>query len=193
MTLESVDVAESVRFFREFLGLDAESYGHYFFSRGNDGVNVIGVQVAVMEYPQPLLNHHGITLYSGREELIDGLRQSAEANAQAFGVMKILPATYQHGSYSFYLQDRDTNWWEIEILEELDPYEQTLKDGESDAGDRCRTGSPLRPHQPLVRLKAGFGGGPAWRARAERRGSRVPAPRYAASTRSRTSDRFFQL
>jgi len=130
VTLESVEVAESVRFFREFLGLDAESHGHYFFSRGNNGVNVIGVQVPVMEYPQPLLNHHGITLYSGREELIDGLRQSAEAHAQAFGVTKILPATYQHGSYSFYMQDRDTNWWEIEILEQLDPYEQTLKDGE---------------------------------------------------------------
>jgi catechol 2,3-dioxygenase-like lactoylglutathione lyase family enzyme len=130
VTLESIDVGESVRFFREFLGLDAELYGEYFFSRGNGGVNVIGIQVPAMQYPQPLLNHHGITLYDGREELIDRLRSSAEAGASAYGVMKILPATYQHGSYSFYLQDRDTNWWEIEILEELDPYEQTLKDGE---------------------------------------------------------------
>lgn len=23
--------------------------------------------------------------------------------------------THQHGSYSFYLQDSDTNWWELEI------------------------------------------------------------------------------
>ncbi|MBV9582171.1 MAG: VOC family protein [Chloroflexi bacterium] len=130
VTLESVDVGESVRFFHEFLGLDAESHGHYFFSRGNGGVNVVGVQVADMQYPQPLLNHHGITLYSGREALIDELRESASGRAADFGVMKILPATYQHGSYSFYMQDRDTNWWEIEILEELDPYEQTLKDGE---------------------------------------------------------------
>jgi hypothetical protein len=130
VTLESVDVGQSVRFFREFLGLDAEPHGEYFFSRGNGGVNVIGIQVAEMECPQPLLNHHGITLYSGREELIDSLRNSAEASASSFGVMKILPATYQHGSYSFYVQDRDTNWWEIEILEDLDAYEQTLKDGE---------------------------------------------------------------
>jgi hypothetical protein len=127
-----VDVNESVRFFQQFLGLDAEPQadGHYFFSRGNGGVNVIGIQVAAMEYPQPLLNHHGITLYSGREGLIDDLRTSAETSATEYGVMKILPATYQHGSYSFYMQDRDTNWWEIEILEELDPYAQTLKDGE---------------------------------------------------------------
>ena len=132
VTLESVDVNESVRFFRDFLGLDAEPQAdrHYFFSRGNGGVNVIGIQVAAMEYPQPLLNHHGITLYSGREKLIDELRTSAETSATEYGVMKILPATYQHGSYSFYMQDRDTNWWEIEILEELDPYAQTLKDGE---------------------------------------------------------------
>jgi len=130
VTLESVDVDETVRFFGEFLGLDAELHGHYFLSRGNGGVNVIGIQVSAMEYPQPLLNHHGITLYNGREELIDALRTSVEANTSSFGVMKVLPATYQHGSYSFYMQDRDTNWWEIEILEELDAYEQTLKDGE---------------------------------------------------------------
>ena len=130
VTLESVDVEQSVRFFRDFLGLDAESRGHYFVSRGNGGVNVIGIHVPAMEYPQPLLNHHGITVYSGREALIDDLRKSAETSAAEFGVMKILPATYQHGSYSFYMQDRDTNWWEIEILEELDAYAQTLKDGE---------------------------------------------------------------
>ena len=132
VTLESIDVPQTVRFFRDFLGLDAEPQGdgHYFFSRGNGGVNVIGIQVPTMHYPQPLLNHHGITLYTGREEMINDLRQSVEAHAGDFGLMKVLPATYQHGSYSFYMQDRDTNWWEIEILEELDPYEQTLKDGE---------------------------------------------------------------
>jgi hypothetical protein len=27
----------------------------------------------------------------------------------------VFSATHQHGSYSFYLQDADTNWWELEI------------------------------------------------------------------------------
>jgi hypothetical protein len=27
----------------------------------------------------------------------------------------VFSATHQHGSYSFYLQDPDTNWWELEV------------------------------------------------------------------------------
>lgn len=130
VTLECLDIEKTVRYYREFLGLDATPQSdHHFFSRGNGGVCVIGVQVDSMHFPQPMLNHHGITL-QGNEELIDRMRRSVEASATEFGVMKVLPATHQHGSYSFYLQDLDTNWWEIEILEELDPYNQTLKDGE---------------------------------------------------------------
>jgi hypothetical protein len=39
------------------------------------------------------------------------------ACAAEFALMKVLPATRQHGSYSFYLQDADTNCWELEIWE----------------------------------------------------------------------------
>lgn len=129
VTLECRDMQKTMRFYREFLGIDAQQQGrNYFFSRGNGGVCVIGIQVE-QPMPQPVLNHHGITL-RGESQLIDRLRDSVVRNADEFGVMKVLPATSQHGSYSFYMQDLDTNWWEIEILEELDPFEQTIKDGE---------------------------------------------------------------
>jgi len=129
VTLECRDMHKTIRFYREFLGIDAEQQGpHYFFSRGNGGVCVIGVEVPEV-MPQPVLNHHGITL-RGDPAMIDRLRDSVVRNAEEFGVMKVLPATSQHGSYSFYMQDLDTNWWEIEILEELDPFQQTIKDGE---------------------------------------------------------------
>ena len=129
VTLECRDMQKTMRFYREFLGIDAEQQGtNYFFSRGNGGVCVIGVEVEDV-MPQPMLNHHGITL-RGEPELIDRLRDSVVHSSAEFGVMKVLPATSQHGSYSFYMQDLDTNWWEIEILEELDPFEQTIKDGE---------------------------------------------------------------
>jgi hypothetical protein len=29
-----------------------------------------------------------------------------------------MPPTTQHGAYSFYLEDRDSNWWEIQYVEE---------------------------------------------------------------------------
>jgi catechol-2,3-dioxygenase len=145
VTLLCSDLIETVHFYRDCLGIDAEPRddGRYLFSRGNGGVCLIAVEdaAAVDRYPQPLLNHHGITLYSGREELIDALRKNVESQAAAFGVKKVLPATYQHGSYSFYMQDRDTNWWEIEILEELDAYAQTIKDGEWTADNSDEMGA----------------------------------------------------
>ena len=129
VTLECKDLHRTMRFYHDFLGIDAEQQGpNYFFSRGNGGVCLIGVQVDDLA-PQPVLNHHGITL-RGEADLIDRLRDAVVSHADEFGVMKVLPATSQHGSYSFYMQDLDTNWWEIEILEDLDPYLQTLKDGE---------------------------------------------------------------
>jgi catechol-2,3-dioxygenase len=141
VTLECLDIDKTVRYYREFLGLDATPQSdHHFFSRGNGGVCLIGVQVDAMHFPQPMLNHHGITL-EGDVELIDRLRRSVQDHATEFGVMKVLPATFQHGSYSFYMQDLDTNWWEIEILEELDPYLQTQKDGEWTAENAAEMGA----------------------------------------------------
>jgi len=146
VTLECRDLQATMRFYRDFLGIDAEQQApHYFFSRGNGGVRLIGVQVPEVT-PQPLLNHHGITLH-GEPDLIDRVRDAVVAHAPDFGVLKVLPATSQHGSYSFYLQDLDTNWWEIEILEELDPYEQTRKDGEWTADTAALVGARFSRHR----------------------------------------------
>jgi catechol 2,3-dioxygenase-like lactoylglutathione lyase family enzyme len=154
VTLECLDIEKTVRYYHEFLGLDAAPRSdHHFFSRGNGGVCVIGVQVDSMRFPQPMLNHHGITL-QGDVELIDRLRGSVEANAAEFGVMKVLPATFQHGSYSFYMQDLDTNWWEIEILEELDPYLQTLKDGEWTTENAAEMGARFARVRTSARARA---------------------------------------
>jgi catechol 2,3-dioxygenase-like lactoylglutathione lyase family enzyme len=146
VTLECRDIQQTMRFYRDFLGIDAEQQQpHYFFSRGNGGVCLIGVQVPDVQ-PQPVLNHHGITL-QGDPDLIDRLRDAVVAHSDEFGVMKVLPATSQHGSYSFYMQDLDTNWWEIEILEELDPFEQTLKDGEWTEENAMTVGARFSRHR----------------------------------------------
>jgi catechol 2,3-dioxygenase-like lactoylglutathione lyase family enzyme len=146
VTLECKDIQKTIRFYSEFLGIDVEQQApHYFFSRGNGGVCLIGVEVPDVA-PQPVLNHHGITL-RGEPELIDRLRDAVVAHAEDFGVMKVLPATSQHGSYSFYMQDLDTNWWEIEILEELDPYHQTMKDGEWSEETAAAMGARFSRHR----------------------------------------------
>jgi hypothetical protein len=45
------------------------------------------------------------------------------------------------------MQDLDTNWWEIEILEELDPYHQTIKDGEWSEETAAAMGARFSRHR----------------------------------------------
>jgi catechol 2,3-dioxygenase-like lactoylglutathione lyase family enzyme len=132
VTLECRNVEDSMRFYHEFLGLDVERRDpHFFFTRGNGGVNMIVVERADELVEQTVLNHHGITLWTD-ESKIDELHAAAEAHKEEFGIKKIMIATHQHGSYSFYMQDRDTNWWEIEVWDgHVDPWTQTVRKREA--------------------------------------------------------------
>jgi catechol 2,3-dioxygenase-like lactoylglutathione lyase family enzyme len=118
VVLESHTLARSVRFYRDFLGLTVDERGPGFcFCRDAGGwVRVITVEVGDRLVPQKVANHHGLTL-AGGPEVIDALRARVSACAAEFELKKVLPATRQHGSYSFYLQDADTNCWELEIWE----------------------------------------------------------------------------
>ena len=100
---------------------------HYALCRNEAGwVNLLAVEVGEALVPQKVSDHHGFTI-EGAANLIDELRQSALAAAEALGISKVLPATRQHGSYSFYLQDVDTNCWELEIWDEgISPVDRAL-------------------------------------------------------------------
>lgn len=131
VTLECRKLEDTMRFYREFLGIDAERRGpRYFFSRGNGGVSVIVVEVDDRLAEQTVMNHHGITLWT-EQAMIDKLHAAAEENKERFGIRKIMKATHQHGSYSFYMEDLDTNWWEIEVWEDLiDPWTRAVRERE---------------------------------------------------------------
>jgi catechol 2,3-dioxygenase-like lactoylglutathione lyase family enzyme len=130
--LECRDVEKTMRFYREFLGLGAERKGsRLFLSRGNGGVNAIVVEVGDQLVEQGVLNHHGVTLWTDYAA-IDKLHQAAEENKARFGIGKIMGVTHQHGSYSFYMQDPDSNWWEIEVWEDLlNPWDRAVRQRES--------------------------------------------------------------
>lgn len=116
VVLESRALPGSMRFYRDFLGLDvAQPAPHYCLVSDRDGwVRVIVVEVGDRLVPQKRANHHGITL-SGGTDVIDAVHARAAASAAEFGLKQVSSAAHQHGSYSFYLQDSDTNWWELEI------------------------------------------------------------------------------
>jgi hypothetical protein len=122
-------------FYRDFLGVDVEQAGpHYFFTRGNGGVRAIIVERGEAVMDQPVQNHHGITLFADRAK-IDELHAAAQACQEQFGIRKVHRAVDQHGSYSFYMQDRDTNWWEIEVWDgHVDPW--TRSERRQAAGQR---------------------------------------------------------
>ena len=128
VVLESRDLPVSMRFYREFLGLEVTRPApHYCLLSDPDGwLRMIVVEVGDRLVPQKVSNHHGITL-SGGVEVIDALHAQATARADEFGIKKVFSATHQHGSYAFYLQDPDTNWWELEIWENaISPVERGL-------------------------------------------------------------------
>lgn len=119
VVLESRALPVSMRFYRDFLGLDvAQPAPHYCLVSDRDGwVRVIVVEVGDRLVPQKRANHHGITL-SGGTDVIDAVHARASASAAEFGLKQVFSASHQHGSYSFYLQDSDTNWWEVEIWQD---------------------------------------------------------------------------
>jgi len=123
VTLECRDLQRSMQFYREFLGIDVEQRApHYFFTRGNGGVRAIVVERGDALVEQTLQNHHGITVWMDAAK-IDALRAAAQARQDEFGIRRIKKAINQHGSYSFYMQDQDTNWWEIEVWDgHVDPW-----------------------------------------------------------------------
>src|SRR4051812_14097201 len=129
VVLESRALPVSVRFYRDFLGLDvAQPAPHYGLVSDRDGwVRMIAVEVGDRLVPQKVANHHGITL-SGGTDAIDAVHARATASAAEFGLKKVFSATHQHGSYSFYLQDPDTNWWELEIWHDaISPVDRGLE------------------------------------------------------------------
>jgi catechol 2,3-dioxygenase-like lactoylglutathione lyase family enzyme len=117
--LESRSLPVSVRFYRELLGLVvAEPAAHYCLVSDPGGlVRVITVEVGDRLVPQKVANHHGIT-FTGDPAQIDVLRERVAASAAELGIKKVFSATSQHGAYAFYLQDADTNCWELEVWDQ---------------------------------------------------------------------------
>ena len=62
--------------------------------------------------PGNLLNHWGIDV--GSKEEVDAAHANALKYKDKYRIRQVLPVVMQHGVYSFYLEDLDHNWWEIQ-------------------------------------------------------------------------------
>jgi hypothetical protein len=75
-----------------------------------------------------VLNHWGLDVGSRAE--VDRVHREAIANKDKFKIKQVLDVVDQHGVYSFYLEDLDHNWWEVQS------YDGFQHDDMYDFGDR---------------------------------------------------------
>ena len=128
-TLECRDLNESRVFYEEFLGLEAVYHGKRTMLIRKGGYwGVVCVNRGDKVRPMGPLNHWGIDVAS--RELVDEAREKALQHQSKYGIRKVNQALDQHGVYSFYLQDLDGNWWEIQSLPEPDMYDRLFERGD---------------------------------------------------------------
>jgi catechol 2,3-dioxygenase-like lactoylglutathione lyase family enzyme len=115
-TLECKDLSASRRFYEEFLGLEVVQHGQRSMAlRCGLKFHVICVAVGDQIHSMSYLTHWGLDVRS--REAVDQARVAAIENTERYGIRKVADAVDQHGVYSFYIQDLDYNWWEIQYYE----------------------------------------------------------------------------
>jgi len=116
-TLECIDLEDSRKFYEEFLGLQCVRHVEepIMMARLNDqGCLVVCVQIGDKVRDQHVFNHWGIDVQT-RED-VDQAYENANEYKDKYGIKRIQPPSELHGDYSFYLLDRDGNWWEIQCI-----------------------------------------------------------------------------
>ncbi|WP_137919038.1 VOC family protein [Hydrogenophaga sp. 2FB] len=115
-TLECADMQASRKFYQEFLGLEVVQHGPRAMAiRCGLKFHIICVQVGEKIHPMSYLTHWGIDVQS--REAVDSAHAAALANTEKYAIRKVADVVEQHGVYSFYLQDLDHNWWEVQHYE----------------------------------------------------------------------------
>ncbi len=112
-TLECFDLKVSRRFYEEFLGLECVRHARPAMAiRCGMKFHIVCVEVGDAVHPCSVLNHWGIDVKSEGE--VDRVWQAAKDLQAKYGIRQVLDKVKQHGVYSFYMEDCDHNWWEIQ-------------------------------------------------------------------------------
>jgi len=128
-TLECRSLARSRKFYEEFLGLECAVHSPTSMAiRCGLKVHITAVEVGDALHPGNLLNHWGLDLES--LDAVDKAYTDSVASKERYGIGEVKQPMERHGVYSFYLQDLDGNWWEIQH------YDGFLHDDIFDFGDQ---------------------------------------------------------
>jgi catechol 2,3-dioxygenase-like lactoylglutathione lyase family enzyme len=112
-TLECRSLDESRPFYEEFLGLDCVRHAPKAMMLRKGGYfGLVCLEKGKNVRPVGVGNHWGIDL--GSREEVDRARELALEHKDRYGIQKVMRITDMHGTYAFYFQDRDGNWWEFQ-------------------------------------------------------------------------------
>ena len=115
-TLACRDINDTRKFYKEFLGLETVRHGPRSFAvRLGMKFHIFAVEIGDEIAPVPFLNHWGLDVAS-KEEVDSAHKRTVELKDQ-YKIRQITDPTLQHGVYSFYLEDMDYNWWEVQYYE----------------------------------------------------------------------------
>jgi catechol 2,3-dioxygenase-like lactoylglutathione lyase family enzyme len=136
-TLECYNLSETRQFYEEFLGLESVRHAPIGMAvRLGLKFHIICLQAADALKPVSLGNHWGIDVES--KEKVDEAHRSALRYKDKYKIREIGNPTQQHGAYSFYMEDLDHNWWEIQYIPDF-LHDDLFEFGDLFASD----GSPL--------------------------------------------------
>jgi len=114
-TLECRSLKESRPFYEEFLGLECVHHAKKAMLLRKGGYfGLVCLEKGKNVRPVGVGNHWGLDLASKEE--VERARELAVANKEKYGIQKVMKITEMHGTYAFYFQDRDGNWWEFQYV-----------------------------------------------------------------------------
>ncbi|MFP3613172.1 VOC family protein [Paraburkholderia sp. SIMBA_050] len=136
-TLACRDLSQSRKFFEEFLGLECVQHGiTSMVIRCGMKFHVVCLQVGNDCPPCHIHNHWGVDVTS--KAGVDAAYEAAIRLKDVYGIRQVLQPVQQHGSYSFYMEDLNSSWWEIQY------YPGFQNDDMFDFGDRfAPDGKPI--------------------------------------------------
>lgn len=117
-TMECRSFEKSRPFYEEFLGLEVVRHAQRaMMLRKGQYFGVVVLETGdLFKSVVSIANHWGIDVAS--KEDVDRAHKLAHEHKARFGIRKIGTVQDNHGTYGFYLQDLDTNWWEIQYAGE---------------------------------------------------------------------------
>jgi catechol 2,3-dioxygenase-like lactoylglutathione lyase family enzyme len=129
-TLECRNLKETRRFFEEFLGLECVRHNpEAMHARCGMKFSIVCLQVKEPVNTLSILNHWGLDVES--REAVDAAYKAAVEMKDKYRIGKLTQPTLRHGIYSFYLEDLDGTYWEIEYYDGGSVHEDAF-----DFGDR---------------------------------------------------------